>query len=65
MTGSRIQSQDLSHSLGLLQLGYPAELVGVRRPTTSVHKCTGAQRGCHKQLERGLPRVSSKIHCTM
>ena len=45
-------------------LGYPAGF-GVRRPTTSVCKSTGPQRGNQKQTEGGHHWDSSKIHCTM
>ena len=53
-----------SQSLGLAHLRYPAGF-GVRRPTTSVCKSTGPQRGYHKRMERGLPRDSSNSYCTM
>jgi len=43
-----------SQSPGLLHLRYHTGF-GVRRPTTSVHKFTGPQRGYHKQTESGLP----------
>ena len=53
-----------SQSLALLHLRYPAGS-GVRRPSTSVRKSTGLRRDYHKQMERGFPRDSSKIHCTI
>ena len=48
----------------LLLLGYPAGF-SVRRPTISVCKSTGPQRGNQKQMEGGHDWDSSKIHCTM
>ena len=50
-----------SISFRLLHLGYPAGF-GVRRPTTSVCKSTGPQRGSQKQMEGGPHWHSSKIH---
>ena len=41
-----------SQSFRLLHLGYPA-CFGVRRPTTSVCKTTGPERGNQKQMEGG------------
>jgi len=38
---------------------------GVRRPTTSVCKSTGRERGNQKQMEGGHHWDSSKIYCTM
>jgi len=53
-----------SQSFRLLHLGCPAGF-GVRRPTTTVCKSTGPQKGNQKQVKGGDRSDSSKIHCTM
>ena len=53
-----------SWSFRILHLGYPPRF-GVRRPSTSVCKSTGPQRGNQKQLKGGHYWDSSKIHCTI
>ena len=53
-----------SQHFRLLHLRYPVGF-DVQRPTTSVHKSTGPQRGYDKQMEWDLPRDSLKSHCTM